>query len=129
MGAQTSSHRGPHAEGVNHAITRRLPPANTRNPLPHCPEPLSSTKSNIRWWCWYDVVPLILEINGRYLDVFASCITCLGVTDTLARRTKLAEAHNPLTQARHHNLAELRIRGWEDVDPSLSKSSGGPPNV
>ena len=87
------------------------------------PAPISRTFA-----AGWDVVPLILEINGRYPDVLSSCITCLGVTDTLARRTKLAAASNPLTQARHHNLAELRIRGW-DVDPSLSKSSGGTPNV
>ena len=52
-----------------------------------------------------------------------------GVTHTLARRTKLAAASkNPLPQARHHNLVELRIRGWEVV-PSLSKSSGCTANV
>ena len=51
VGAQTSRHHWQHAEGVNHAVACRLPPANTRNPLPHCPAPASkTTKSNIRGW-------------------------------------------------------------------------------
>ena len=45
MGACTSSHHCPHLEVVNHTIARRLPAAKTRNPLPHCPETPSNTKS------------------------------------------------------------------------------------
>ncbi len=50
------------------------------------------------------------------------CAHRRGVTYTLARRAKLAKAPNPLTQARHHSLAEVRIRDW-DVIRSPSKSS------
>jgi hypothetical protein len=40
----------------------------------------------------------------------------------MAHRAKLAKAPNPLTQARHHSLAEVRIRDL-DVILSPSKSS------
>jgi len=45
-----------------------------------------------------------------------------GATHTLARRIKLAAASNPLTQARPHNLAELRIGGgtWFPLYPRAS---------
>ena len=35
VGAQTSRHHWQHVEGVSLTIACRLPPANTRNPLPH----------------------------------------------------------------------------------------------
>ena len=88
------------------------------------PHPTPKVEPSRRW----DVVPPVLEINGRTATCPHRLSHVWGVTHTLARRTKLVAASNPLTQAGPHNLAELRIRSW-DVVPSLSKSSRGCSNV
>ena len=103
---------------------RNLPPFVSRQ-YPQPPATLSSTPIQHHK---VELAGTWFRPSLRYMVVPPTCSQCCaqrrGVTYTLAYRAKLAKAPNPLrTQARHHSLADVRIRGWDVIRRSPSKSS------